>query len=67
MMLWSNYSVASVRLNDDNDKGDKELIPEVVHRSPVIFLTTEENPGKPQLEDRLMKAVRPVIGSNVVP
>ena len=27
----------------------------------------EENPGKPQLGDRLMKAVRPVIASNVVP
>ena len=26
----------------------------------------EENPGKPQLGDRLMKAVRPVIASNGV-
>ena len=26
-----------------------------VHRSPRIYLTAEENPGKPQLGDRLMK------------
>ena len=29
-----------------------------------ISLTAEENPGKPQLGDRLMKAVRAVIASN---
>ena len=28
-----------------------------VHRSPGIYLTAEENPGKPQLGDCLMKAV----------
>ena len=27
----------------------------------------EENPGEPQLGDRLMKALRPVIASNGVP
>ena len=29
---------------------DNEMIPGVVHRSPGICLTAEENPGKPQLE-----------------
>ena len=38
-----------------------------VHRSPDIYLTTEENPGNPQVGDRLMKAVRSVIASNGVP
>ena len=32
-----------------------------------ISLTTEENLGKPQLGNRLMKAVRSGIASNVVP
>ena len=32
-----------------NDKGDNEKIPGAVHRSPGIYLTAEENPGKPQL------------------
>ena len=32
-----------------------------------IYLTAEENPGKLQLGDRLVKAVRPVIASNGVP
>ena len=36
-----------------NDKGDNEMIPVAVHRC----LTSEENPGKPQLEDRLMKGL----------
>jgi hypothetical protein len=39
-----------------------------VHRSPDFCLTAEENRGKPQLGDLLMKgAVRPVIASNGVP
>ena len=40
-----------------NDKGD-EMIPGTIHRSPGIYLSVEENCGKPQLGDRLMKAVR---------
>jgi hypothetical protein len=32
-----------------NDKGDNKMIPGAVHRSPVICLTAEESPGKPQL------------------
>ena len=47
-------------------KDDDEMKPCYVHRSPGIYLMTEENPGKPQLGDRLMKAVRPVIASNGV-
>ena len=38
-----------------NDKGDNEMIPGAVHRSPGICLMAEENPRKPQLGDRLMK------------
>ena len=38
-----------------NDKDDYEMIPGAWHRSPGICLTAEENPGKPKLEDRLMK------------
>ena len=34
-----------------NDKGDNEMIPVVVHISPGICLTAEENPGKSQLGD----------------
>ena len=36
-------------------------------RSPDIYLTAKENLGKPQLEYRLMKVLRPVIASNGVP
>ena len=38
-----------------NDKVDNEMILGAVHRSPVIRLTFEENPRKPQLGDHLMK------------
>ena len=37
-----------------NDKGNNEIIPGAVRRSPSICLTV----GKRQLEDRLMKAMR---------
>jgi hypothetical protein len=40
-----------------NDNGDNEIIPGVVHRSPGICLTAEENPRKPQLGDRQMKGL----------
>ena len=46
-------SVASVT-SVSNDKGENEIIPETVHRSPGICLTAEENPGKPQLGDLLL-------------
>ena len=46
-------TVASVA----NGKGDNEMILGAVHRSPGICLTAEENPRKPQLEDRLMKGL----------
>jgi hypothetical protein len=32
-----------------NNKGDTEIIPGAVHRSPGSYLTPEENPGKPHL------------------
>ena len=35
-----------------NDKGDNEMKLVALHRSPSIWLTTEETPGKPQLGDR---------------
>ena len=38
-----------------NDKGDNEMTLGPVHRSPGICLKAEENPGKPQLGDHLMK------------
>jgi hypothetical protein len=34
-----------------------EMIPGVMHRSPGIYLTAEENPEKPQLLDRVMKGL----------
>ena len=43
-----------------NYKGDNEMVPRVLLKSPGIYLTAEEDPGKPQLEHRLMKAVRAV-------
>ena len=46
----SVVSVTSVA----NDKGKNEMIPGAVHKSPAICLA-EENLGKPQLGDRLMK------------
>ena len=38
-----------------------------VHISPDNYLTAEENTGKPQPGDCLMKAMQPVITSNEVP
>ena len=40
-----------------NDKDNNEMIPRAVHRCPGICLTVEENSGKPQLGDRLMKGL----------
>ena len=59
-------SVASIT-SVANDKGDNEMILGTVNRSLGIYLPAEENPRKPQLGDRLMKPVRPVIASNEVP
>ena len=33
-------------------KGDSEIIPRAVHRSPCIYRKAEQTPGKPQLGDR---------------
>ena len=43
---------------------ENEMIPGAVHRSPGICVSTEENPGKSQLGDFMMKVLRPVIASN---
>ena len=40
-----------------SDKGDNEMIPDAVHRSPGICLTAEGYPGKPQLGDHLVKGL----------
>ena len=40
-----------------NDKGDNEVILGAVYRSPGIYLTAKENPGKPQLGDHLMNGL----------
>ena len=40
-----------------NEEGDNEMIPGTVHRSPGMCLTAEENPGKTQLGNRLMKGL----------
>ena len=47
--------------------GNNDMEPGAVYVSPGIYLMVEENPRKPQLEDRLMKAVRPVVALNGVP
>ena len=47
-------------------KSTKEVQPAVVYRSPGVYLKTDENPGKSQLGDRPMKALRqssPQMGS----
>ena len=49
-------SVSSVT-SVTNDKGDNEMIPGVVDSSPGVRLTAKENPGNPQLGDRLMKGL----------
>ena len=40
-----------------NDKGDNEMIPGAMHRIPGICIKTEENAGKPQPEEGLMKGL----------
>ena len=54
------------RLSAD-DNGDNKLIPEAMYRFPRLYFKAEENPRKPQLGDRLMKDMRPVIASDAVP
>ena len=48
------------------DNCGNEMKPGAIHRSPGIYLTADENPGRSQLGDRLIKATRPVISSYVV-
>ena len=44
--------VAAVTSVISNDKGDNDIIPGEVNRSPGVYLKAEENPGNPQLGDR---------------
>ena len=44
-----------------------KMLPRAVHRSPGIYLTAKEIPGKPQLRDRLMKNMRSLFASNAAP
>ena len=44
-----------------SDESFNEVVPGALHISLGICLTAEENPEKPQLGDRMMKTVRPVI------
>ena len=46
-------SVTSVAI----DKGDNEMIPVAMHKSPYFYLTALETPDKSQLEERLMKGL----------
>ena len=60
-LVWRCHQLLSRFLANDhlprmssqsaNDKGDNEMILGAVHRSPGIYLTAEEIPGKPQLGD----------------
>ena len=47
-----------------NVKGDNAVTQGAVHCSPEIWLTPEENPGKPRIGDATIKAVQSVIASN---
>jgi hypothetical protein len=56
--VWvSSYWLFVLSRQPANDKSDNAMIPGAVHRSHGIYLTAQENPGKPQLGDPLMKAV----------
>ena len=56
-----------VSLQSPNIEGGNEIKLGAVYRSPRIELADAENPGEPQLRNRLMKAVRLVIASYGVP
>ena len=47
----SQRPLARVSRQSANDKGDNGMILGAVHRSPVIYFTADENPGKPHLEN----------------
>jgi hypothetical protein len=47
--------LSGVSRQSANDKSDNEMMPEAVDRSSGIYLTAEENTGKPQLGYCLMK------------
>ena len=57
-LVWSCHQLLSRFLATGhwrlsvNDKGDNEIIPGSVHRSPGIYLKAKDNPGNPQVRDR---------------
>ena len=50
-----------------NDKGDNEMIPGALHRSPGIYFKAEKNPRVTSARRPSMKILRPVITSNGIP
>ena len=66
VLVPSQWPLAPSVTSVATDKGDNEMIPGAVHRSPGIYLAAEKHPGKPQLEDRRWR-LRSVIASNGVP
>ena len=61
----SGYPAQSVK-SLSCDKSD-EIKPQAEKRFTDIYLKAVENPGKSQLQDRLMKAAQKLIASNGVP
>ena len=62
MLLYGLYRCHLTRVSRQsrlsvNDEGPNEMILGTVYRSPGIYLTAEENLGKPQLRDGMMKAI----------
>jgi hypothetical protein len=53
---WRAVVNATLNLQVSIIRGDKQLRSENANRTPGIFLTIQENSGKPQLEDHLLKA-----------
>ena len=58
LFLVSRQSHLSAIYKDDN-----QMIPEVVHRSPGIYIRADENPEISHLGDRLLKNAQQVFAS----
>ena len=67
VVWWSLPRVLRQLRLSASDKGDNEIITDIVHIFPGIYITAEENPRKTLLGVRLMKGMRPVIASNGIP
>jgi hypothetical protein len=64
LTVEENYS--RVTCLSANYRGDNDVKSGAVYISPDIYLRAEEKPRKPQLGDRLKKAIQLVIASNRV-